>query len=69
MKLIKIECIGICTFQNDTQDESISRHSTRTTAHRNVVVYIANCILSTSAYTRIDTFVANTSSILGTIVI
>lgn len=46
-----------------TLHECISGHSIRTTAHRNVIDHLAQCILTARARTRIYTFATNTGPI------
>lgn len=46
-----------------TEYKSISRHSRRTIAHRNVVKYITDSIFSTSSVTGILAFVLNTGKL------
>lgn len=50
------------TFAWTTRKKSVSCHSRQAAAHRNMIVYVALCIFTTSSGTWIYAFIANASS-------
>jgi hypothetical protein len=57
----------VLTWYSPAQNERVPSKTFRTAAYRNVVQHITTCSLTTSARTRISTFVPDTSSVPWTV--